>query len=382
MKMPYIILHLLLAVTTISAQDSTTSKSKWEFKGYIKELESFGFDKNFNDLVTNNLLHNRLNIKWKPYKLLTASIEVRNRMYWGDGVRNTPDFSSLLKNGNEWLNLSVVWINRNNFVLHSNIERLWAEVRRTNWNVRVGRQRINWGITSTWNPNDIFNSYNFLDFDYEERPGTDAAKLQFLFNDMSNIDIAISPNKSKTVAAARYFINKWGYDLQILAGMYQNKFTAGFGWAGSLGNVGYKGEGQTFIDKKDSVNKFNCSIELSYVFKKGWLLTGAVLHNTSGIGEPVSDWSKIDFQFAPENLMPAKWSFITTTSKEFTPLFSGSLSLVYSPQVNLFIIYPSFKYNMLTNLDADLTWQSFFLELQNKFQATAHQVFIRIKWNF
>jgi hypothetical protein len=364
-------------------QDSVAVKRKWEMNGYIREMESFNVDKDFN-LVSTNLLHNRINAEWKPHKSFTGALEVRNRVFWGDGVCNTPGFSSLLRNENEWMNLSAVWVSRNNFVVHSNVERLWAEFHQTKWNVRLGRQRINWGITSVWNPNDIFNTYNFLDFDYEERPGTDAAKFHYSFDDLSSIEVAFNPGGhiNKSIAAARYFITKWGYDLQILAGMYQNRFTAGFGWAGSLGNLGYKGEGQTFIGEKDSVNRFNYSLELSYVFNKGWGVSGSVLHNTSGIDEPVTNWSKINFRLSPMNPMPARWSFITTTSKIFTPSFSSNLSLVYSPLVNLFIIYPSLKYKVLTNVDADLIYQAFFLDLQNRFQATSHNIFIRFKWSF
>ncbi|THU39543.1 hypothetical protein FAM09_13650 [Niastella caeni] len=384
MKPVYIILCVIAICSTGWAQDSTLKAKKWDLNGYIKNLESFGFDKNFRNLVTGNLLHNRINVKWKPVKNYTAAIEARNRLFWGDEVKNSPNFTSLLRNENDWMNLSAIWITKSNFVLHSSIERLWMEFRKPKWNVRLGRQRINWGITKTWNPNDIFNTYNFLDFDYEERPGSDAVKLQYIFNDLSNIEMAVSASDDidKTIAAARYFINRWGYDIQLLSGIYQKKFTAGFGWAGSLGNVGYKGEGQAFIAGKDSMNDFNYALELDYAFKNGWYISGSVLHNSRGIDEPVNDWSKISFRFSPMNLMPARWSFITTTSKEFTPLLSGNLTLVYSPQVNLFIIFPSFKYNVAANLDADLIWQSFFLELQNRFQATNHRVFVRLKWSF
>jgi hypothetical protein len=383
-KTIYLAIGLLITVIAAWSQDSVMIKRKWELNGYIKEIESFSVDKDFRNIITNNLLHNRINVKWKPYRSITGALEVRNRIFWGDGVRNTPGFSSLLRNENEWMNLSVVWASRSNFLVQSNIERGWVEFRKTKWNLRLGRQRINWGITSIWNPNDIFNTYNFLDFDYEERPGTDAVKFQYIFDDLSAIEVAVNPvgNKAKSIAAARYSINKWGYDLQILAGMYQNKFTAGFGWAGSLGKMGYKGEGQAFIGEKDSVNRFNFSLELSYVFRKDWNVSGSVLHNTSGIDEPVINFSKINFRPSPMNLMPARWSFITTISKEFIPLFSGNLNLVYSPQVNLFVVYPSLKYTVLENFYVDLIYQSFFLELQNRFQAISHNIFVRLKWSF
>ena len=38
--------------------------------------------------------------------------------------------------------------------------------------LRVGRQRINWGINTTWNPNDIFNSYNIYDVILINEPDT------------------------------------------------------------------------------------------------------------------------------------------------------------------------------------------------------------------
>lgn len=34
-----------------------------------------------------------------------------------------------------------------------------------------------------WNPNDWFNTYNYFDFDYEERPGTDAIRVRVYFKD-------------------------------------------------------------------------------------------------------------------------------------------------------------------------------------------------------
>lgn len=383
--MTSLILVLLGATAMAWGQDSTTAEGKWTFSGYVKEMGSIGFDKYFHKAVPNNLLHNRINTKWKPCSTFTAALEIRNRLYWGDGVRDIPGFGRTLRNENEWVNLSAVWAGGNNYILHSNIDRLWAEFRRSRWNIRLGRQRIKWGLTTIWNPNDIFNTYNFLDFDYRERPGTDAVKVWYNINNTSAVDIAVSPSgkHTNTIAAARYTINKWGYNLQMLAGKYGNKFTAGFGWAAKLGNLGYRGEGQAFIsDKKDSVSIFNYALELDYTFKKNWHVSGSVLHNTNGISEPVNNWSKINFRFSPVNLMPARWSFITSVSKEFTSLFTTELVLLYSPQVNMMIIYPSLKYKLPANLQVDLVCQSFFLELQKRFQATSHNFYLRFKWEF
>lgn len=360
----------------------TTKKLQWN--GYIKEMAYSVFDKDFREPVSTNLLHNRINIDWKPQKTISAAVEFRNRLYWGDAVNTTPAFTSLLRNENEWLNLSALWVNTSRVVFQTNIDRAWAEFRQPKWMVRLGRQRINWGLTTVWNPNDIFNTYNFLDFDYEERPGADAVYARYNFSDSSAIDMAVNPNgdSKRSIGAMRYCVNRRGYHLQMLAGLYRNKLTAGFGWAGTLGSLSYKGEGQIFIGEEDSVNRFNYSLELSYSFKKGWYVSGSVLHNTTGLSEPVTNTAKINFRLSPINPMPGRWSFITIASKQFKPGLSSSLNLVYSPEIQLFIIYPSFNYQLLHRLDADLVLQSFFLELQKKFQATSHTAFVRLKYRF
>ncbi|TAN18090.1 MAG: hypothetical protein EPN37_05965 [Chitinophagaceae bacterium] len=123
-------------------------------------------------------------------------------------------------------------------------------------------------------------------------------------------------------------------------------------------------------------------MEIDYAFKNGWYFSSSFLYNSRGLSKPLENWSKISFEFSPTNLMPAQWSFIVMASKEFTPLLTGSLSFVYSPGMNLFIFLPSLKYNLAPNLDIDMIFQSFFLEMQNRVQGAAYKGFLRLKWNF
>lgn len=367
-----------------AAQDSSSEINPWQVNGYMKYLQLFSVDKNFSDFSYTNLLHNRINIKWKPSEKFNGAVELRNRLYVGDEVKKVGQYGRQLRNENEAVNLSAIWYSNDNTVLHSNIERLWLEYRKPKWNIRAGRQRINWGMANIWNPNDVFNTYNFLDFDYEERPGSDAVKIHYMVNDLSNAEIAIasSGEREETIAAAKYFINYRGYDLQFIAGVFQKRFTTGIGWAGSIGEAGFKGEGQLYFDRNDSGAYFNLTMETDYIFKNGWYVSAGLLYNHRGLNEEVNDWSTVNFKISPLNLMPAKWNVLLISSKEFTPLFTGSLNLVYSPGMNMFIAFPYLRYNLLTNVDMDLVLQSFFAELQDKFQGIAHLAFLRLKWNF
>ena len=379
MKRMLIIGSVLLSIS-VYAQDSTVRKKAWTFSGYLKDLAWVRFEKDFTNAMATNLVHNRMNLKWNPDEHWNARLELRNRFYWGDDVRTVPDFKQQLGNENEMVNLSSTW-SSGSAVMVSNIERFWMEYKRSKWNIRAGRQRINWGITNTWNPNDLFNSYNFLDFDYEERPGSDAVKGQYLVNDLSHIELAVAGTRHQSIMAVKYSLNYKKYDLQANAGVYQNTATAGIGWAGSIGNMGFKGEAQFYGARKEERSQILLVLEADYIFENAWYLSSAFLFNEKGLHHPLNDWAKLQFQASPRYLMPTRWNVLVNTTKEFTPLLNGSFSLVYAPGVNLLILYPSVRYNLKTNLDLDLVWQSFFAETL-RFEALSHTGFLRLKWSF
>jgi len=365
------------------AQDEV-KKDIWKVKGYIKELPYVSFDRNVSNIYATNILHNRFNVKWAPSDKFSGAAEFRTRLFWGDDVRRTPNFSEQMRNRNEQVNASITWFETKNAAMITNIERFWFEYKTSKVALRAGRQRINWGIATTWNPNDIFNAYNFLDFDYEERPGSDAIRIQYFINDLSNVDVAVSPSFSNntSVAAARYFFNRDKYDWQFSAGWYHNDFTLGAGWAGSVNEVGFKCEMQYFSSNNQSASQFNAVFEGDYMFSNGWYLNGSFLWNNRGLTEPVTDWTSVSFNLSPRNLMPTAYNVMFSTTKEITPLLSGSLGFVYTPGTHIAIVLPSVQYDVSDRWDINLVWQSFYADMNNSFQAVTHRIFLRAKWSF
>ena len=257
--------------TALRAQDSTDAIKKFNFNGYIKNLQTLSYTNNFSDLTFMNLIHNRLNTRWKPLDKITLVTEIRNRVFWGEEMNQNPALVSSLRNKNEQVNLQRTWVKTNSLILHTNIERAYINYDDESLKIRIGRQRINWGVTTTWNPNDIFNVYNFLDFDYEERPGVDGANLKYVFNNSFTTEVgyAITNKRKGTIVALRHCLNKWNYDMQLITGWYKDCPTIGAGWAGNIKNAGFKGEVQWFFGDKDSTRHLNISVEGDYMFKNG-----------------------------------------------------------------------------------------------------------------
>lgn len=380
-------LFILIFISTgldAYTQDSTSSDPKFTVRGYIKDLQTLSFPSDFEEAVGVNLLHNRINLKWVPTEKFTAVAEIRNRFYWGEQVSQTPGFASLLRNRREKFDLQKTWISKPSYVLHSNIERLYADYQDEKINIRIGRQRINWGVTTAWNANDIFNSYNYLDFDYEERQGTDGIKMHYIFSNglKTELAYALSGEGNEDIIAGKLSINRWNYDFQVIGGLYMDRFTAGAGWAGYIKDAGFKGELQYFAPSGDSADRLNITVEGDYMFKKGWYVNLAFLFNNHGLSNPAEDWTRLELNLTPENLMPTRWNIMITGAKEITPLISANMIVLYAPGTNLLIIYPTLLYNMATDLDVNLVWQSFFAELNNKFSAVQHLCFLRLKWSF
>ncbi len=388
MKKSFQLIWFIILSSSVFGQESgseaTLPASKFLFSGYIKDLQVLRTNRDFSDLKATNIIHNRMNSKFLISNNLTATAELRTRLFSGADVKQIPGFSQSLRNGNELINLQKAWKLSSSMVLHSNFERLNMEYQHKNLNIRVGRQRINWGITTTWNPNDILNAYNFLDFDYEERAGIDGARASYIINNTSNIEIAYANTgrKQGNIAAFKYSVNRGNYDIQFIGGIFKNHLSLGTGWAGYIGDAGFKGEIQYFAANMNSKGLMNILLESDYMFENGWYINLGTLYNSNGLSKPVNDWNMVNLNLSPENLMPTKWNAIISTSKELNPLFSANMSLLYSPGANMFILYPSFQYSLATNLDLNLVWQSFFAEQDTGFQGVNHQGILRIKLNF
>ena len=378
-----ILLLICHAQVTAGARDSIETVESFRFFGYTKALSTFSFDKRLLNEKVNLLMHNRFNFRWKSVQGLSVVAEFRNRLFTGEVIKSNPRFIHLLRNRGEQWNMQKIWFENQSVAMLTNTERAFAEIDRGAWNIRVGRQRINWGMTTTWNPNDIFNAWNFLDFDYEERAGVDGISMRYRLSGLSEISFVYALAADQPdISSVRYFFNRQRFDVQLTAGKYRNHFTAGVGWAGHIREAGFKGEVQYFLKSSSGLSHLNFTAEADHLMGRGWYLTTGFLFNSSGIHKPVADLRDIDLNLSAENLMPGRWSVLLNGRKEINPLSSGSMGIVYSPGLNLLILLNTISYNVRPDLDTDVVLQSYFAEAGSVFQATSYLIFLRVRWSF
>ena len=415
-RFQYILLLIIIPSLSGFAQDD--GLSNWAFKGYIKNMSTFSWSPYLGDtLWYDNLTHNRLNLAWYPNDDFTVIVEMRNRLFLGSSVKNFDNYGELIDSNNDFFDLSYT-ASSENAVLNMMFDRLYVQWVKNDWEIKLGRQRINWGVNLAWNPNDWFNAYSFFDFDYEERPGSDAVRATYYTGVASSVEVAakIADTPDQFVAAGLYKMNKNSYDIQFLGGFAQGDGSLGTGWAGNLGLASLKGELTYFIpvvettantnyliDPSDTTyfldingNKIKLSekyssmflgaISVDYSFKNSLYLNGSIMYSSIGdydanlfgsaIGQQLGD-------FTVRDLSPYPWSSFIQASYQFTPLLFGGGAIMFYPGTNNFFINPMLTYSIITNLDIDAVGQLFFGDNQNgSYDAISKSVFVRVKWSF
>lgn len=377
------------AQDSLQSNDSASAKPpRFKFGGYVKDLQLAEFTNNANSLITGGIIHNRLNFKYFINSHFTFTAEERNLLYYGELAKYTPGLNKSADSETGYFNLTKTLVNQQTIILHSQFDRLNINWHTDKWDVTIGRQRINWGIALAWNPNDLFNAYNLLNFDYEERPGNDAVRVIHYFGNFSSLEVAAKPgtNANQDIIAGLYKFNFKGYDIQFLGGLYNKDLAIGAGWAGNIKNAGFKGEISWFQPRPGFQDSINASMEVSvtadYSFKNGLYINFSALYNNHGSENTFNLAVLKETTLSADNLLPFRYSFLAQAQKPFTPIFSGNFGLLYAPGINAFIFLPTLSYNLSNTWDLDLIGQSFFATINSKFQTAGNAIYLRLRWSF
>ena len=370
------------------AQDNAPKQRNWALNGYVKYMQTISFQEIDKNWVTDNVLHNRFNFNWNINENLTFNTQMRNRIFYGETVTMMPKYPEIVNHETGYFNMSFIVFEEKSVFMQSTFDRFYFDYSIKNIQITVGRQRINWGQTFVWNPNDLFNSYNFFDFDYEEKPGSDAVRLQFYPSYSSKLDLVVKvDHNNKVTAAALYRFNKWSTDIQVLTGYYQETdYVLGAGFSGSLFKGGLRGEVSYFHPKdnfSDTTGTVVLSLGYDYTFKNSLMIQFEGLYN--GYGEKSGSFNMIDFYFmqlSPKNLSLTEFSFMGQITYPITPLFNGTFSTMYSPNDKSLYLGPSVVYSLKENLELSVYTQYFTSDTPADKGGKGVFLYWRVKWSF
>jgi hypothetical protein len=356
---------IILSISLISTLAGQEASKKHTIDSYISILQAVMIDSLKGNWMTDNQIYNRINYFWYPNEHFTFSTQFRNRFIYGETVKSNPEYASSIDYDPGLMDLSLNLVNEKSFFINTSIDRLFLKYSRGKLVTTIGRQRINWGQNYVWNPNDIYNVQNYFDFDYIEKPGSDAIRMQYYTGVASEAEIALKLNHDHKVTGAAYYrFNKWGYDFQSFGGIFEGvDYVIGAGFAGHIGPAGFTGEITYFkpIENfKDTSSILLFGMGADYIFSNSIHLQVEGLYKYSK-----ETGSKNDFlawysgSLGVKELSFTEFSFFTSISYPFTPLINGSFACMLFPEIKGFFTGPTLSYSASDNIQLSLITQRF-----------------------
>ena len=384
-----IIFTVVLSFFLINSLSAQFTERKWSLNGHLQTLNNVWVPPSSGQWQTMTSLTNRLDFRWYPSRSFSLHIGGRNIMNLGQMVQaNYPYYAEIATMETGFLELTKQWISDSSYFIYSNVDRANVKFIAGKFEITAGRQRINWGVNMVWNPNDIFNTFNYFDFDYVERPGCDAVHMQYYTGSTSSLQFAFKLDNDKDITTAlMYKFNKWNYDFQFFGGLMEQDLVAGAGWSGDIEGAGFTGELSYFLDKDKNVDTngvFVGSIGLNYTFSNSLYIAGSYLYNSAGTTGPAGYGTvfTLFLDINAKTFTRARHSVFAQASYPITPLIKVDAAAIFNPNDKSGFFGPSVDFSLTSNISLFLISQIFWGDPLTEFGDYGTLTYLRLKWSF
>lgn len=371
-------------------QYSAFAQTKLILNGYLSEMVQMTvFDNNQENPTPyyDNILHNRINMAYYQSEQLTLNLQLRNQLIFGQTMKNTPFYAQYFEKDKGMVDMNFNWFSTDAALLNTQIDRANLVYSYKNMEATLGRQRINWGRTLVWNPNDIFNAYSYYDFDYTEKPGSDALRLNYYTGTASSVELVVKTDSSELVSvAALGKMNKWGYDLQFLLGyVNQQDYVAGLGWEGNIKSLAFRGEMSYYLPDEhfgDTSGVFLASVSFDYLLPKNITVQAEMLYNDKKTLMNLSQDANIfKAPATSKSLSFSEFNFFVNLSWQALPILSVNIAGMYYPDYDGYFLMPGAELSIANDVYLGAFYQYFNLKTYG-YRTDIHYGFARLKWNF
>ncbi|MGB5287979.1 MAG: hypothetical protein WBQ32_03880 [Ignavibacteriaceae bacterium] len=394
-KVKILFLLIFIPFTHANAQLSPI-----EYNAYAKYLFSSSKISEIDERLNDHLIHLRLNTKWYATDEITSALEFRFRSFYGNSTEKIPFYKDLIKTPRDFVRLDAFLWESNKSLGYFEVDRFWIDYYTNDLQITLGRQRVAWGTCWVWNPTDLFNPLNVLDFDYEERPAADAIRVQYYTGPVTKLDVAYKPanDPNNQILSGLWSLNQWDYDFNLIAGMRFKRWLTGFSWVGDILEAGFRGEvlvsqapdmpdtilvyQQINQSSLSSAEKPIITFALSgdYTFPNTFYIHTEILYTNNGKTSNTHLFQKEALSLGM--LSAARWSIYQEFAYDITPLLRGTLFGLFNPNDKSFVIVPSINYSIITNLDLFLISMLFGGKPLTEYGEFGTTFYARIKFSF
>ncbi len=358
-----------------------------DFKGHVKHLNTlFVPNPDTSIWFLDQTLENRLEFRWQKYLWMQFEAHARTRFIYGDFVENIPNYSRMLDRDQGFFDLSMLWADRHSFVGCTEFDRLWIQFRLKHGDITMGRQRINWGMDLTWNPNDIFNTFSYLNMEYPARPGTDAVNLKIYTGSLSFIEAVFQPKRDmdSSTYGVRWKAALGSTEYQWIVANMPTHYIVGGGFSGEIWQFAVRSE-FSYFHSHSSGNKNGLVTTLS--FDRSFASTGFVqfgmLYNSLGSNKVEQSFSFIEPQvLSPTRLSKGKFNLMAGVNGTIRTLYTPSFVVLANPIDGSAVLIPALSFAASDNLALAITSMLLIGKRQTEYPNIGQLIYGKIQWDF
>lgn len=379
----FLLLFLCLPCASVEAYDLVRGADGFlTLHGYYKNLIFTSKRAASGDPYIADLSRLRLDLEASLFKILSARVIWDNEWIGGDYVA-TEEFAARQRTRNSsYLNLDYEISREHNFFYGQNLYRATLTVDTDFLFLRLGRQKIDWGVARLLSPNDLFTPLTIFNVERAEKVGVDAASLRIPFGATSGIHLvhAVHEDFDRARTAGRITYTLWRFDISAGFGRFQRDWIGGIDFSGDIWDIGWRGE-LTYNRSDVGDDFFQAAFGLDYAWPNTFYLLFEYFYNGQATNRVIPG--------APQSIpgaQPIKTShqnFLSTqVSYDFTPIIKGNLFAIVDLNGGSAFISPELVYGVLPWLDWTFGVHLFFGRETGEFTPVPHVYYSEAKLFF
>lgn len=340
----YLIFLFLFSLPALAAEDTPTYPD-FTFHGYYKNLGIYytdpttntGYIKDFNRLRLK--MEGRFNENW------STTVHYELRAYPNIGF--IPVQGAVTQDN--YLDLNWIMSSTPDYTIAHGFDRAYVTYSTGQLDVTAGRQRIAWGTGRAWNPTDLFNPFNPLEIDKEEKTGTDAVSAIYSLSDVTRTSLVYNVRNTwaSSSVAIKHQTTINDIDYSVMAAKVKEDTVFGFDFAGALEEIGVHGEA-TYTQSKNFPNYLRYVIGADRTFSNNFTIMGEYYFNGTGSQNPLQyNYARL---LSGEVTNLAQNYLMLGTNAEITPLIMLNTSWIKNLDDGSYSLGPRMSYSYAENI--------------------------------
>ncbi len=260
-----------------------------KLKGSYKNLQFNTHRQSNGDFLEANV--NRLRTEWdaKLLRVFSAKLVWDNELIFGNYIDSEIFAARQAQRDQPYGDLEYELVQSHNVFYGQNFYRAYGEIDLGVLDVRVGRQKIEWGVMRLFSPGDLFHPLPLFDVEKMERVG--ATAVNALFTPWPDVKVnavyAFDRDPDRSRIAGRVTRTVGHFDVSAFGGKFLKDHVTGFDFTGDVLRAGVRGEFY-FDDAALGDNFIQAAGGVDYGFANTLYVALEYFHNGQGTNDALT----------------------------------------------------------------------------------------------